>query len=92
MQDKKFCQYTEILNQKHGIRRKYTQEARDILINLNESDKAASFMNDTHICINKNTDLEFNECFVTKCNNYANMLNNEKKPKFLKKLQDKNIL
>lgn len=91
-QDKKFCQYTELINQKGGVRRKYAQEARDILINLNEPDKAASFMNDTHVCINKNSDVEFSECFINKCNNYANMLSSDKKTQFIKKLTDKNIL
>ena len=68
------------------------KKQRDILINLNEPDKAASFMNDTYVCINKKTDIEFSECFISKCKNYANMLSSDKKEKFMKKLKDKNIL
>jgi hypothetical protein len=91
-QDSKFCQYTELINQQHGIRKRYAQEARDILINLNEPDKAASFMNDTQLtCMNNNTDIEFNECFITKCNEYADSMPN-KKDQFIQKLKDKNIL
>ena len=40
----------------------------------------------------KNSDVEFSECFINKCNNYANMLSSDKKTQFMKKLTDKNIL
>jgi len=74
-------------------RREYVRIVRNMLVDINESDKSAQFFQQAGNCVNNETeDALFESCLKTLINNFKNLLGKEKKELFQQKLIEKGIL
>lgn len=88
-----FGVFTKYSNSTDGRRRSYAIMIRDIMIDLGLTDDAARFYNDSDVCINKNTDEEFEICIRRLAKQYASTLSNSRTgKKFIERLKARNIL
>ena len=79
-------------NNKFGKRREYVKIVRNILIDMNEPDEAASFQNQSINCVNKPNDIDFEACLKILAIDLAEKLGGNKKREFLQKLKSRNII
>ncbi len=73
-------------------RKEYVRIVRNMLIDIEEPDKAAQFYQQSGACVNNETDQLFESCLKTLINNFKNLLGNSKKELFQQKLIEKGIL
>ena len=79
-------------NNKFGKRREYVKIVRNILIDMNEGDEAASFQNQSENCIERKSDDQFETCLKILCMDISEKLGGVKKKVFIKKLKSRNII
>ena len=79
-------------NNKFGKREEYVKIVRNILIDMNEGDEAASFQNQSENCIARNSDDQFETCLKILCFDIGEKLGGSKKRIFIKKLKSRNII
>ena len=79
-------------NNKFGKRREYVKIVRNILIDMNEGDEAASFQNQSENCVERSTDDQFETCLKILCMDISEKLGGAKKKVFMKKLKSRNII
>ena len=77
---------------KFGRRKEYVKIIRNILIDMNEGNEAAMFMNQSETCINRDSNEEFESCLKILCFDVSEKLGGGKKRTFLKNLKSRNII
>tara|TARA_B110000008_G_C16728145_1_gene467602 strand:- start:49 stop:558 length:510 start_codon:yes stop_codon:yes gene_type:complete len=86
--------FTRLYNNenKFGKRKEYVKIIRNILIDMNEGNEAAMFMNQSETCTSRESNEEFESCLKILCFDVSEKLGGGKKGTFLKKLKSRNII
>jgi len=90
--DRKYCAYTEIVQNSDKRRTRYVRKVRDILVDMDEADHAGAFMNQCDICISEKTDIGFEDCFIKKSQTMGNTIGGEKGKQFIDKLKENQLI